>query len=316
MYNNMPKVAIVIVCMNNLKNLFPCLDSIKEQTKISYEVWVVAYLFSKENLTLLQKNYPWVIVVESNEIRGFSENNNLALRKVKTEYTLVLNDDTLFKEPVLDELVDSIEKTNEADFMSPKLVNGDGSFQSCGKAPSSTIDFLFCIASMFNPNNKQSKYINQPGIFQTYNCTGACFLVKTEVLKKIGYFDEYYFFMPEDLALSTLANKRGYKLFVDSNVILFHLQQQTGSKVKMATLPAARKGSIYFHSDGNMVKYYLLAFYVFVVSCIKFLLLTIKGKRTNAQAQLHCVQTIFSKMTPKQIFIKYYTQLKNNDTLS
>lgn len=52
----MAKAAIVIVCMNNLKNLFPCLDSIKQQTTISYEVWVVAYLFSKENLTLLREN--------------------------------------------------------------------------------------------------------------------------------------------------------------------------------------------------------------------------------------------------------------------
>lgn len=52
----MAKVAIVIVCMNNLKNLFPCLDSIKQQTKISYEVWVVAYLFSKENLALFLEN--------------------------------------------------------------------------------------------------------------------------------------------------------------------------------------------------------------------------------------------------------------------
>lgn len=57
----MAKAAIVIVCMNNLKNLFPCLDSIKQQTTISYEVWVVAYLFSKENLTLLKEKYPWVI---------------------------------------------------------------------------------------------------------------------------------------------------------------------------------------------------------------------------------------------------------------
>lgn len=32
---------------------------------------MVAYLFSKENLTLLREKYPWVIVVESNEIRGF-----------------------------------------------------------------------------------------------------------------------------------------------------------------------------------------------------------------------------------------------------
>ena len=84
----MIKAAIVIVCMNNLRNLFPCLDSIKAYTQIPHEVWVVAYLFSKENLLSLRKNYPWVVVVESNEIRGFSENNNLALKQVKTEYTL------------------------------------------------------------------------------------------------------------------------------------------------------------------------------------------------------------------------------------
>ena len=89
------------------------------------------------------------------------------------------------------------------------------------------------------------EYVNQKGIFKTYNCTGACFLVKTKVLQALDYFDEYYFFMPEDLALSTLANKRGYNLYVDSNITLYHLQQQTGSKVKVATLPAARKGSIY-----------------------------------------------------------------------
>lgn len=306
----MAKAAIVIVCMNNLKNLFPCLDSIKQQTTISYEVWVVAYLFSKENLTLLREKYPWVIVVESNEIRGFSENNNLALRQVKTEYTLVLNDDTLFKEPVLDELVKSMEKTPKADFMSPKLVYGDGSYQSCGKAPSTLIDFLLCIASVYNPNEKKSKYVNQKGIFKTYNCTGACFLVKTKVLQALDYFDEYYFFMPEDLALSTLANKRGYNLYVDSNITLYHLQQQTGSKVKVATLPAARKGSIYFHSDGSKILYWLLALYVFSISLAKYIMFLIKGQKINAEAQLHCVETIFSNKTPKQIFVKYYTKLK------
>ena len=131
----MNKAAIVIVCMNNLKNLFPCLDSIQKYTQISYEIWVVAYLFSKENLNSLKEKYPNVIIVESNDIRGFSENNNLALRQIKTEYALVLNDDTIFQEPVLDELVRSIEKTHGADVMSPKLVNADGSYQSCGKNP-------------------------------------------------------------------------------------------------------------------------------------------------------------------------------------
>ena len=94
-------VSIVIVCMNNLKNLYPCLESIKKYTTVSYETLVVAYLFSKENLEKVKKDFPWVTFIESNEIRGFSENNNLALRDAKGEYCFVVNDDTEMKMDVV-----------------------------------------------------------------------------------------------------------------------------------------------------------------------------------------------------------------------
>ena len=95
-------VSIVIVCMNNLKNLYPCLESIKKYTMVSYECFVVAYLFTKENLEKVKTDFPWVEFVESNEIRGFSENNNLALRQAKGKYCFVVNDDTEMKMPVID----------------------------------------------------------------------------------------------------------------------------------------------------------------------------------------------------------------------
>ena len=55
----MKKVSIVIVCMNHMENLDRCLPSIaKYTTKVDYEIYVVAYLFSKENLQLLKEKYP------------------------------------------------------------------------------------------------------------------------------------------------------------------------------------------------------------------------------------------------------------------
>lgn len=309
MKNNI-EVSVVIVCMNNLKNLLPCLDSIKTHThNATYDIWVVAYLFSQENLKILKEKHSDINIIESNEIRGFSENNNLALKQIKSKYILVLNDDTLFKEPVLDKLLDSMKNTPDADMMGCKMLNGDGSLQSCGKGPSTIMDFVLNTASLFNPNMKKSKWINQPGIFKSYNCTGACFIIKNDVLRKLGYFDEYYFFMPEDLALSTKANKLGYSYYVDSNTSLYHLHQQTGSKVKVATLPSARKGCIYFYADGNKLIYNLLASYIFLLSLIKSILFLILNNRTKRIAQWHCVESIFSSQTPKQIFSKYYLKL-------
>jgi len=96
MSNTNPTVSIVIVCMNNLKNLYPCLESIKKYTTVSYETLVTAYLFTPENLKKAKEDFPWVTFIESNEIRGFSENNNLALRQAKGRYCFVLNDEHIY----------------------------------------------------------------------------------------------------------------------------------------------------------------------------------------------------------------------------
>ena len=40
-------VFIVIIFMNNLKNLYPCLESIKKYTTVSYQKPVVVNFFNK-----------------------------------------------------------------------------------------------------------------------------------------------------------------------------------------------------------------------------------------------------------------------------
>ena len=52
------EVSVIIVSMNNYEVLSRCLDSIRTHTSTSYEVFVVAYLFSPENLQHLRQNYP------------------------------------------------------------------------------------------------------------------------------------------------------------------------------------------------------------------------------------------------------------------
>lgn len=307
----MKKVAIVIVCMNNIHNLFPCLDSIKQYTHIDYEVWLVAYLFSKDNLNILKQRYPWVIVIESNEIRGFSENNNLALVQLQSEYTLVLNDDTLFKESVVDQLICSFELTPDASVMSPKIVNADGSYQSCGKNPVNWFYFLKEDTWGINNNLRKTKYTNNPGIFQTYNISGACFLIKTDYFRSLGFFDEYYFFTPEDIALSTKINELGQKCYVDASTTLYHLCGGTRkSVVKTATLPAARKGCVRFHGRKSKTLKCFMEIWIFLTSFVKTVIFFIKGEKIERLAQWHCVQSIFNKKTPKEIFVHYYSLLK------
>ncbi len=313
----MPQVSIVIVCMNNLGNLYPCLDSIRKYTSINYEIFVVAYLFTTDNKAKLRADYPWVTIIESDEIRGFSENNNLALRQAKGEYCFVVNDDTLMHEPVIDRLVESFGNVPpETAIVSPVLVGLDRKVQVCGRP---RIDWKLFILSQFRlwSEKRKSKYINGVGLFQSYNIIGAAFLIKREIFKDIGWFDEYYFFCPEDIAVSTTLNKKGYKCYVNSDVKVVHLEGMSGkslSMVQTATKPAAFKGSVIFFSNGNKILLSLLSTTILITVSIRFICHRIIGlckQRPNNEyilsiGELHILSTILKDMTPKEIFTLYF----------
>ncbi|MCR5497928.1 MAG: glycosyltransferase family 2 protein [Paludibacteraceae bacterium] len=314
-------VSIVIVCMNNLKNLYLCLDSIKKNTNVDYEVFVVAYLFSKENLQKAKSDYDWVNFIESDEIRGFSENNNLALRQAKGEYCFVVNDDTEMRMPVIDQLVETIKRLPEdVAIVSPKLINPDGSSQVCGRA---YLDWWINMRSDWGFKDKQNiaKYCNKQGVFQSYNIVGAAFLIKTELFRKIGWFDETYFFCPEDIAVSDTLNRLGYKCYVNADVEIIHYEGMSGkslSMVQTATRPAHAKGGVIFYSHGNRFLFYFLSVYYFVHFSLRFIYHRIKGllkERPNVDyilsiGDMNVCRTILTKKTPKEIFIECYNKLK------
>jgi GT2 family glycosyltransferase len=318
-------VSIVIVCMNNLQNLYPCLDSIKKYTTVSYETLVVAYLFSEENLRKLRNDYPWITIIESNEIRGFSENNNLALRQAKGRYCFVLNDDTEMKMDVLGGLAYSIEKLpNEVAIISPNILNRDGTVQCCGRPYLGRKEYILSCFNLWNEKKSRSKYVNQQGVFESFNIVGAAFLIKTEIFKKAGWFDEYYFFVPEDIALSMALNKMGYKCYVDADISIIHYGGMTGkslSYIQTATKPAASKGDLHLYARGNKFFYFFLLVFIFfsaILRCFYYRIKSSSKKKPNYVyilfiGHLNILQTIYRKMTPKQIFIHFYRKLETHE---
>ncbi len=309
----MLKVSIVIVCMNNLKNLYPCLESIKKYTTVSYECFVVAYLFSKENLDKVKRDFPWVKFIESNEIRGFSENNNLALRQAKGKYCFVLNDDTEMKMPVVDRLVESIESLPEnVAILSPNIVFPDGSPQCCGRPKRNFVSF--CLSQFHINVEEHKKYTNKQGVFLTYNILGAAFLIKTSLFERIGFFDEVFFYCPEDIAVSTVLNRMGYKCFVDSNIKIIHYGGgTTWSKIMDATEPAAMKGALSFYSNGNTLKKIVVKLSIILSSFLYWLYYSMRRDKGNplfykvkARAKWHNIQCMFNNKSAKQTFIQYF----------
>lgn len=310
----MTEVSVVIVCMNNLNNLYPCLKSIRKYTYgVSYEIMVVAYLFSKENLNKMKTDFPWIKVIESNEIRGFSENNNLALKQVKGKYCLVLNDDTYIMDNAIGKLVEVINGLNEnIAVLCPTTRRPDGSVQHCGVTKMNLFTYILWCLNLLKYYANHSKYVNQQGLFQTYNVHGACFLIRTNIFAHVGWFDERFFFCPEDIALSTNINKEGYKCYVDSNISIYHTGGGTWSKTIIATKPASAKGDYIFYGTNWIKKViFLIISTIRYGGCMLYWFVKMVGgvnnhKKVMMEANMNAVYALYCKLTPKELFVKFY----------
>lgn len=315
---NQIDVSIVIVCMNNYRILKQCLNSIKDNTfRVEIETLLIAYFFSDENLNLLKAEYPWVKIIVSNEIRGFSANNNLGLNLAQGKYCFVLNDDTYFSTSVIDQLHESIQNIADAVLLSPMILTPNGSIQYSGIPPIDWVDWLMILFKLKKERiDKTGTYIRTTGVFKTYNILGAAFLIKTSIFRQMGFFDERYFFGPEDKALSTLLNHKGLACYVDSNVEIYHYGGATGgtqSSTVCATRPAERMGSVIFYANGDRRKKITLSCCVWLNSLIWGLLWMIKllfwgdkKAKYSMKANFNVCRTIFSRKSTTEIFKQFY----------
>lgn len=324
----MPLVSVVIVCMNRPDNLYPCLTSLLSQTRdVSLEVLVVAYLYDKAALSKARADFPSVKFIVNDSIAGFSENNNLALCQASGEFCFVLNDDTEMPGDTVSRLVDDLlrlEKTPGIPtpaIISPKLLNPDGSLQLLGRPAH---DAWHYILQQFHLWSEASDNISGTNpvfdeVYRTCDITGAAFLIRTSLFRELGWFDQRYFFTPEDMALSALARSKGYGIYVDASVSVVHKWKTTSSRMLRATRPAAIKGSILFFG-GRL--WPLLGAVIWVSETLKMLKAGLvyhyKPSESNRTAYLtfkNISRSIFSRQTTKEIFTKYYTQLREEARL-
>lgn len=291
--------------MNRPDNLRPCLRSIKQHTSADFEVLVVAYRFSPDNLAAMKAEFPWTRFIVNDALSGFSENNNLALKEAGGEFCFILNDDTELPGPTIDRLLADFDKLPaDAAIVAAKLLNADGSLQLCGRPDYPAVNYL-----RQQWHRYKEPIDNGTGLFRTYNVSGAAFLIKTSIFRELGWFDERYYFTPEDIALSTLARRRGYSVWCDSEAEVIHKWRTTASRLAPAVRPAAVRGSLIFFSDGSRFRYLWLGAGVWLAEMGKRIKARLQGRRDDYITFRNITRSIFTRRTPKEIFIKYFHEL-------
>lgn len=259
----MKKLVIIIVNWNTADLTSRCLSSIKRNLAENlYDVYVVDNASSDKSAEVIRKNFKWVNLVVNDKNLGFAKANNQILKKIKNEYALILNPDTLIKKNSIEPLLNFLSTNQNAAMAGPALLNKDGSIQHFGmyrKAPSLLQALLFytdlyklSIKNKFLVNRFWESDVEKETISEVDQIPGAAMLARTAAFKKIGFFDEDYPFWFEDVDLCNKLRKNGYKLYyVPESKIIHFVGGATDKWQNRAKKEARFWKSLFIYFDKN-----------------------------------------------------------------
>jgi GT2 family glycosyltransferase len=155
-----------------------------------------------------------IIYIFNNANLGYGKAHNIALRKSIEEsipYHLVLNPDVYFEKGVLEELYNFMEANKDVGLVMPKVLYPDGDIQYLCKLLPTPFDLFGRRFLNFGPFKKfvekrneiyELRFTGYDKIMEVPYLSGCFMFIRTEVLKKVGLFDERFFMYLEDTDLS------------------------------------------------------------------------------------------------------------------
>ena len=242
-------VTIVIVTWRSLDLLRDCLDSIRETGEsTALSVVVVDNASGDGTAEALERDYPWVDVVQHGENRGFAAGNNLALRSLASDFAYLLNPDTLVRSGYVDQLVDYMRANPDCGTCAPRIVARDGTpMTTYGDFPTPASAVIQQLGSLERARllRRWSRVWGRPApqgpepIEADYVC-GAAMMIRQSALEDVGLMSEDYFLFFEEVDWCFRAAARGWRRTVVPSASIVHLEGGT-----MADAPGRRTRAYY-----------------------------------------------------------------------
>jgi len=244
-----PELSIVIVNYNAKKYLEQCLGSIyKSSPQINFELILIDNGSIDNSTFMVKEKFPMVKLIENRKNEGFVKAVNKGIKLCKAKYVLSLNNDTFIYQNSLGELLKFMNSHPEVGICGPKVLNSNGTIQHQCKRGFPTISsafYYFLGLHKYFPKSKTfghylMTYLNPEEISEVDSVSGACLMVKREIIEQVGLLDEDYIMYGDDLDLCYRIKKIGLKVYYVPTAQIIHYGGVSSQKLPY-------KGVIWFY---------------------------------------------------------------------
>lgn len=248
-------ISVIIVNYNSGQCLRKCTSSILAYS-LPVEIIVVDNASTDESLDTLDMADP-VTIIRNDKNLGFSAGCNIGFKVATAKYILFLNPDCVLLPGTTSQLLNYLQNHKQVGMVGGLLVNPDGTEQLGGRrlVPTPWRTFVRTFGLMgfarrwprfFEDFNLHKQSLPADPI-EVEAISGACMLVKREVIDDVGLWDEGYFLHCEDLDWCMRFREHGWTIVFVPAAKIVHEQ---------GACSASRPIFVEWHKHKGMMRFY------------------------------------------------------------
>lgn len=213
-----PFVSVIMVNYDGCKWLKSFMSQLMQTSYSHFEVIVVDNGSHDGSVQYLQDNFKQVKTICLSENKGYAHGINVGAREAAGNILAFLNNDIEVTPQWLSEAVTKLRSADDIGAVQCKSMFYDA--KDIIDCVGLSID-RFNVANIIGRNEKDNgQYDNLPEIGAF---SGGAMLIRKELFKQIGGFDETYFMYFEDVDLSWRLRLSGNKIVPASNSLVYHV---------------------------------------------------------------------------------------------
>ncbi len=265
-----PKVSIVVLNWNNFEDTKDCSESLGKITYPNYEVIIVDNGSIDGSTYRIQKEFPQYNYIYNDDNLGFAGGTNIGMKYALergADYIFFINNDMIVDKGFLEPLVKAMED---------KKVGLVGPVTYCYPQ----IEKLYTAGRTVNFWKGKTEENKLPEKIREVECLGGCFLIKREVIERIGYFYEPYFLNFEEVDYCLQARKAGFKIICEPKSKIWHKIRGTLDKIPVSnTYYFYRNKPLFVRRNAPFYVKYPFYFYFSLYLVFKIIRKITKGEK-------------------------------------